>query len=217
MKELIRILLSVSVAMSLLACGDKGGNSNGAAAAPPVEEEEEVETSSINCYWSWSKKAYIDSSGNSCTPTSADLYSSHYCHNYIYNQTTGQWVDNNGAAVSCTIGYVDFNNFMPYYIITQYGYRTSCSYYGYGWRAMQFGYAMICVKQSYFQTYFPTYGSYGYYGNNYGYYGYGNNYNYGSNYPRSCRWGVDCHRCQGVSAGGNLGTLWFGGTLGLCY
>lgn len=213
MRNVLHLLLALMTAVSMSAC-DKGGDSNGAAATPVEAEEDTTETSSINCYWSWSHKAYVDSSGKTCTPSSADIYSNSYCHYYIYDKTAKKWIDTQGNTVTCTPGYIDFRYFQPYYVISQQGYSASCSYYGYGWYPMQFGYSYVCVQSSYINNFYPNFNTYYGYGSGYGYYGSGG-YGYAS-YPRSCRWGVDCQRCQGLSAGGNLGTLWFGGTLGLC-
>jgi hypothetical protein len=204
MKKTSELLTLVLFALSLTACPGKKGDSNGSAATP--------DTTSV-CEWNWQYNNYVDANNNTCTPTQDQLNSSNYCHNYTYNTGTGKWQDGSGNVVNCNPGYIDFNNFQPYQVINYGNYQANCRYYGPGWFPMQFGYSLVCVKQTYFNNYFPqshnpySYGGYSGYG--YGQSGY---------YPYSCRYGVDCYSsCGGASAGGNFGGLWFGGTLGICF
>jgi hypothetical protein len=220
MKRAGEILMMLCMALSLTACPGGKGGSNGAAATP--ETTTEVTPATINCQWDWQYRAYVDQNKNRCTPTTEEVNSASYCHNYIYNMQTHQWQDSAGNVVSCVQGYVDFNNFIPYsYINTQGQSQTNCQMYnsyGYnGWFPMQFGSALICVKQTYVNYWYPNYNFSNYYNNYYNpYYNYGG-MGYQNYYPTACRYGVDCHtRCGGLSAGGQLGGLWFGGTLGLC-
>lgn len=193
MKKAGVFVVSVLLAASLSACDKKGGDSNGSAAAPTTTN------TTTTCSWNWQYNGYVDQNGNTCTPNNNDLYNTSYCHNYTYNQNTGQWVDQNGNIVNCNQGYIDFNYFMPYQYIHNGNYQANCSFYGPGWFPMQFGYSLVCVKYSYVNYYYP-----------------GFSYNPGYWYPYTCRYGVDCGQCSGASAGGNFGPLWFGGTLGIC-
>ncbi len=202
MKRAGELLMMLLLAFSLSACPGKKGDSNGSAATPDSTKDEAAVPSTVGCQWSWEYNNYVDSKNRICTPSEADLNSTNYCHNYIYNWQTNTWVNKKGKTVKCVQGYIDFQYFQPYQTV-YYGYtQANCAVYGYGWYPMQFGSGLVCVKQSYVNYYFPGY----------------NLYNTGSSYyPTTCRYGVDCQsRCGGFSAGGNMGGVWFGGTLGMC-
>lgn len=135
---------------------------------------------------------------------------------YYFNHYYNYYTDQAGNRVDCTpgpLGNAYNNNYLPYNQYWNGSYISGCSswsqvYPGSSYIPVQVPpYGYVCVNTSSFQQ-IPYYSSYS---NFYGGY---------PSYARSCQYGVNCGSCLGgggVSAGVNLGGLWLGGTLALCW
>ena len=171
MKNVLRTLMTVLMALTLANCGEDGGGGNGGGnnAKSPNRDE---------CRYDVRRGYYRDEDGDRCD---YERYHNHdACYNYYYQPHTrytrgnnryggsrwederGFYVDRDGDFVNCDRDYLDHQTFFPYYYFhNQSGiWSSGCSFWGQGLVAVPMGYGgYVCVYYQVdysYPVYYPT-------------------------------------------------------------
>lgn len=179
MKNVMLILATVAMCLSIGCSDDGGGGGSGARTASSPDRED--------CRYDVRSGQFRYSDGDRCD--TEDYYDSDACYNFYYSQHTqytrshpryqrdewqnysGYYTDKYGNMRNCELQVLDLQTYFPYrFFAPGYGFREGCDFWGAGFIQVPMGrqsYVCVYYQQQqfpYYQYQNPYYGYGGFYG-----------------------------------------------------